>query len=313
MNTGIETDTFKKWLRYLKTIGVIGFVIIFLASAEIGVVSYKEGRVVKNDFLSVKDVTQAVEHTGLILTTNLKVNPAEYKMGEVEPNIYQVKNFDGMLFIYQFASIGERDTISEQYEEATRNNSSSKLNMFTSKWSYNLAYAAKNSIIVVGISQFPNVEYAQRISPVLTNLGKAIFYNLNEGQQIVYQGEGENWKGKVIINYYNHFWTDDKGVLRYDGWNHRQPILEFKGDPNTVKSEFSYEFKSSIDKFGGTDSDGFDARQLSEHETASNYGGEILGFGALGGSGAMPPKDNDYSVTVKWNNKQETFKLKASE
>lgn len=52
--------------------------------------------------------------------------------------------------------------------------------------------------------------------------------------------------------------------------------------------------------------------QLSEHVTASNYGSVILGFGALGGSGAMPPKDDVYKVTVNWNNKQETIELKDS-
>ncbi|AET67811.1 hypothetical protein Desor_2209 [Desulfosporosinus orientis DSM 765] len=55
----------------------------------------------------------------------------------------------------------------------------------------------------------------------------------------MYQGEGDNWKGKVIINYYNQFWTDDKGVNRYDGGAHKQTVLEYKGDPTTIHGNFS--------------------------------------------------------------------------
>lgn len=112
-----------------------------------------------------------------------------------------------------------------------------------------MAFAAKNTIILVGLSQIPTIEDAKKISSGLTKLGQAIFYNLIGGEQIVYQGEGQNWKGKVIINYYNHFWTDDMGVLKYDGWKYR----------------------------------------------------------------AMPQKDDVYTVTVKWNNQQESFELKASQ
>ncbi|ODA42742.1 hypothetical protein [Desulfosporosinus sp. BG] len=108
-------------------------------------------------------------------------------MGQVEPNIYQVKDFDGMLFIYNFASIGDRNTIYDHWQENNRKNSNgSNLNMFSPKWQYNLAYAARNTITVVCLSQFPNEEYAQKISPRLKNLGKAIFFNLNGGQQTVY-------------------------------------------------------------------------------------------------------------------------------
>ena len=32
--------------------------------------------------------------------------------------------------------------------------------------------------------------------------------SINGGQQIVHQEEGENWKGKLTINYYNHFISD---------------------------------------------------------------------------------------------------------
>jgi len=309
-----EVDTSKKWVRRLKVAGLIGLVLIILAGVGIGVVSYGAGSSLNKDVLSVKDVTRTVEHAGIILAPNPNVNPADYKIGQVEPSIYYVKDLDGVLFIYHFDSIGERDATYDQWEKANwKNNSGSYPNMFSPKWQYNLAYAAKNTIIVIGLSQYPSGEDAEKISPVISSLGKAIFYNLNEGQQIVFQGEGEAWKGKVIINYYNHFWTDDKGVLQYDGWSHQQPVLEFKGDSSSIRGDFSYEFKALLNKFGGTNSDGFNASLLGEKETAANYGGATLGLGGISGSGAMPQKDSVYTVTVKWNNKQETFELKTSE
>ncbi|MGC7871066.1 hypothetical protein ACPUYX_05985 [Desulfosporosinus sp. SYSU MS00001] len=308
-----EVDKLKKRQKRLKVTWFIGLVLIIFASLGISLLWNRAGSAVNKDILSVTDVKHTVVQSGLSLTSNSMVNPADYKMGQVEPQIYEIKNFDGMLFIYKFTSIGERDTIFDQWQDTNgRKSNSANLNMFSPKWQYNRAYAAKNTIIVVCLSQFPGEEYARKISPRLRDLGKEIFYNLNEGQQIVYQGEGDNWRGKVIINYYNHFWTDDKGVLRFDGWNHRQPVIEFKGDPSNIQGNFSYEFKSAIDEFGGTDAKGFDASRFAENDSAANYGGVILGFGGIGGSGAMPPKDNVYTLTVKWNNKQETFDLKAS-
>lgn len=307
-----EADAFKKWQGRLKATGLIGLILIVFASLGISVVSDKLGSEVKKDILSVKDIKRTAVGSGLSLTSNSAVNPADYKMGQVEPDVYQVKNLDGMLFIYNFPSFGDRNTVYNQWRETTRQNSGdSNLNMFSSKWNYNLAYIAKNTIIVVCLNPISGEEYAQKISPRLKNLGKWIFYNLNGGQKIVYQGDGENWKGKLIINYYDRLWNDAKGVIRYDSWNHRQPVLEFKGDLGTIQGDFSFIFECSGSKFGETDSDGFDARRYRERDTVSNYGGEILGFGAIHGSSSMPSKDDIYKVTVKWNNKQETFELKA--
>ncbi|KJR49422.1 hypothetical protein UF75_0262 [Desulfosporosinus sp. I2] len=309
-----EVDTFKWWLKRLKGAGVLGLVLIILAGIGIGVLSYKAGSSVEKDILSARDVAKTLEQAGLILDSDSNVNPADYKIGQAEPSIYKVNNLDGVLFIYHFASVGERDTTYHQWEETNRkNNSGNNTNNFSERWQYNIAFGAKNTLLVMSLSQFSSEEYAQKISPVITNLGKAIFYDLNGGQQIVFQGEGENWKGKVIINYYNHFWTDDKGVIRYDGWSHKQPVLEFKGDPSGIRGNFSYEFESPFGEFGGTNSDGFDAQQFRERDTSTNYGGVILGFGTVGGDGAIPQKDSVYTLTLKWNDKQETVVLKATE
>lgn len=307
-----QADTFKKWMKRLKVSSIFGLVLIILLGVGIGVSSYKAGSAVDKDIVSIKDVTRTLEHEGFNLVADSTVKPGDYMMGQVKPSIYKLKDLDGNLFIYYFNSIGERDTIYREWEEANRNNSSNNLNMFTSKWPYNLAYAAKNTIIMVGLSQFPDIEYAKKVSPILTTLGKAIFYNLNGGQQIVYQGEGEHWKGKVIINYYDHLWKDDKGY-HSDGWYYKQPVLEFKGNTDTIHGDLSYEFETSLGKFGGTNSDGLNPGLLKEKENATNYGGNILGFGSIGGSGsvAIPQKDDVCTVTVKWNGQQETFNLKV--
>ena len=309
-----EVDTFKRWSKRLTVTGVIGLILIILVGIGIGVLSYRAGSSVEKDILSVKDVTKALKQAGLILKSDSKVNPGDHKIGQVEPSIYKVNNLDGVLLIYNFASVGERDTIYQQWKETNRkNNSENNTNNISERWQYNVGFGAKNTLIVMGVSQFPNEEYAQKIRPVITSLGKTIFYDLNGGQQIIFQGEGENWKGKVIYNYYNNFWTDDKGVIRYDGWSHKQPLLEFKEDPNSIHGDFSYKFNSPFGEFGGTSSDGLDPQQFRERDTSANYGGMFLGFEGIGGGGAIPQKDSFYTLTLKWNNQQETVVLKATE
>ena len=223
--------TDKKWRGRLKTTALIGLMLIVFTSLGISLASYKLGSNVKKDNLSIQDIKRTVEGSGLSLASNSTVDPADYKMGRVEPKVYQVKNFDGMLFIYNFSSVGERDTAHAQWQESTRQyGGNSKVNMFSAKENYNLAYAAKNTITVLSLRPITSEEYAEKISLRLKNLGKWFFYNLNEGDQIVYQREGEAWQGKLIINYYDHLWTDAKGAINYDSWTHEQPVLEFKGD-----------------------------------------------------------------------------------
>ena len=307
--------TDKKWQGRLKATALIGLMLIIFTSLGISLASYKLGSNVKKDSLSMQDIKRTVEGSGLSLTSNSTVDPADYKMGQVEPKVYQVKNFDGMLFIYNFSSVGERDTAYAQWQESTKQYSgNSKVNMFSAKENYNLAYAAKNTITVLSLRPITSEEYTEKTSLRLKNLGKWFFYNLNEGDQIVYQGEGEAWQGKLIINYYDHLWTDAKGAINYDSWIHEQPVLEFKGDAGTIQGNFSYDFERLGRGFGVMDSDGFKAKRYSEKDTASNYGAEILGSGAvIHGSSLMPSRDDLYKLTVKWNNKQETFELKAFE
>lgn len=310
-----EADTFKKWSKRLRISGVIGLVLILLLVAGIGVISFEAGSAVKKDSLTVKDVAQTLKHAGLSLTSAPGVNPAEYKMGQAEPGVYQVKELDGVLFVYRFASIEERNTVYSQWDEANWKNDSggSPTNMFTPKWQYQLAFAAKNTILVLALPQAPFGEYAEKISPAVLNLGKAVFYNLNGGEQVVYQGEGPNWKGKVIINYYNHLWTDDKKIYRYDGWAGEQLVLEYKGDTAALHGDFSCEFTELPPPFGETRTslDRFDVRHFAGRDSVVNYGGWVLNFGGgMGGGGFMPQKGYGSTVTVKWNEQQETFQLK---
>ena len=183
-----EADTFKKWSKRLKISGVMALVLILLLGAGIGVLSFEAGSAVKKDNLTVKDVAQTLKQAGLSLDSASGVNPAEYKMGQVEPGIYQVKELNGVLFVYRFASIGERNTVYSQWDETNRNNNDGSItNMFTPKWQYQMAFAAKNTILVLVLPQVPSGEYAEKVSQVLLNTGKTVFYKLNGGEQIVYQ------------------------------------------------------------------------------------------------------------------------------
>lgn len=309
-----EADTFKRWLKRLKIGALMGVGLAILVGVGIGVVSYRAGNVAKKDILTVNDVVNTVEKGGLALTPDATLKPSDYKIGDTEPRIYKLAKEDGNLFVYQFTSIGARETEFGKWEENNRPKSGeTNSDMFSTMWQYDQAYAAKNTVIVFTLSQIPNVEYmTTKLVPMTTNLGKVIFYNLNGGQQIVYQGESEHWQGKIVVNYYNHFWTDDKGALQDDGWNHVQPVLEFKGDPSTIMGEFSFEVQSPVGGgFGGTNSDGFRPNQFDDKENSGSYGGVRVGMGGISGNGAVPLENSVFTITVKWNNKQETFDLKA--
>lgn len=309
-----EANTLKRSFKRLKSWALAGLVLIILAGIGIGIAGYKAGSAAPKDILSVNDVTRTLKKTGLALTPDSALNPEDYKMGDQVPSIYKL-NAGENLFIYCFTSIGERNTEFREWEEKNRPiNGGMVQNMFTAQGKFSRQYAAKNTLIVCTLSKFPDTEaeFEQKVSPLLTTLSKAIFYNLNDGQKIVFQGESNHWKGKVTLNYYQHFWSDEQGVLRYDSWNHELPTLEFKGDDRTITGNFSCEFKSSAGSSLRTDVSGFHPDQFSNENGLNSYGGASagsLGFG--GNNGAIPQKDEVYTVTVKWNNQQETFGLKA--
>lgn len=302
-----EADTFKQWMKRLKTAGIIALILVILAGAGIGILSYEAGNAANNDMLTVKDVTKTLKQAGVKLASASNVNPSDHKMGQVKPSIYQIKELDAVLFIYQFASIGERNALYKQWADESRTKNSES-------WPYQLVFAAKNTILVLHWPQLPIENGVPTNESALLNIAKTVFYKLNAGQRVVYEGESENWTGKVIVNYYNYVWADEKGTNHYETWKHIRPVLVFKGDAKAIQGEFSYEFNFSSGGTSGSSSDGFPFAQFGEKDSAFNYGAIMPFMSGIGGNGWFVPQDDSvYTADVRWHNQHETLELKRAD
>ncbi|UWG95594.1 hypothetical protein LPY66_11760 [Dehalobacter sp. DCM] len=297
------------WFKKVKTAAAIVISIILFAGVIIGMINAGNRNIADKENFTVGDIVRTAKKAGLTLTANSDLAPADYTIGQAQPRIYHIKNLDGELLIYYYATIRERDEAYKQYQETINNNKDGSGNlssMFYPKWPLTTGFAAKNMIVVVVINASSIEEYDAKVHPLLINLGKAIFYNLNGGKQIVYQGEGQNWKGKVVITYYAHFWKDQE-LLRYEGFSNRQNVLEYKGDTRSIHGDFSYEYQSSSGMTKLTSSNGFTGN-MGHRESIHNYGGMPMDFGLINGGG-IPSADEVITLTVKWNKTQETIPL----
>ncbi|MHC1682632.1 MAG: hypothetical protein AB6733_06750 [Clostridiaceae bacterium] len=278
-----ETKTLKKSKRKLKIRGFITIAIVIIVAIVIG---YKIGEKPKNDLLTQKDIKTTLEKHGVSLKEDKSQSPDDFEIGEVKPIVYTVGEEKCTMFVYIFKSFVEREELV---------NIPGK---FDKEFMIEAAINAKNALIVYKLpEQYNSEEEVSKIIATKVLISDIVFKYLNEGKEIVYKGEGENWEGTFTLKYYEHWWTDESGKTNYDSNKYEyQEIKYIKSDITNV-GPIEFEHKTSVDSgnISGVelDNDGY------------------LHCGGGSGNGALPRKESEITYTIKWNGKEETFKLKA--
>jgi hypothetical protein len=288
----------------LRTVSKLVLVLAALFLLTSSLVSYEEvGSTNQQENYKVRDVVSTLYNGGLILTRDFSLDGTEYKIGNDEPIVYRINNENQYLLIYPYDSLEEREKAADNW------NHKKAQERFPQEIGF--GYTAKNIILIFIAKPLSYAAENPAISTTLQALSKTIFFELNKGTELLYRGESENWEAGLIVTYYDNWWKDEQGVLRYESWSNDHEILRYKGNPDEVgKYEVRFEHP------GGASSGASDSFSQGSFDLSHNYGrygGSSLYFGRLGGGGGFIPREGTFKVTVKWkDNLEETFELKPN-
>jgi hypothetical protein len=282
-----KADTFKSWMNKLKIWGIITAAAAIFAFISIGTIGYKIGDKPENDILTTRTIVKTFEKQGLPLKEDSSRSLVDFILSGVKPTVFSLDQNNGTLLIYTFNSFVERDNIikeSNRFDKA-----------FSMK---EIPYKAKNALIVFLTAKTPETEEdLTKLSKTLSMISNIVFKNLNDGKEIIYKGQSSNWEGTFTLKYYEHWWQDEKGTLHHESYHDEYPIIKYK--PSDVETVGSIEFEYKTTSGGGN----------SENVELDKDG--YLKLGGNGSNGAIPSESDNITYVIKWNNKEESFLLKA--
>jgi hypothetical protein len=189
------------------------------------------------------------------------------------------------LHIYQYDSIGERVTASDNQKEKV-----------VELYFYNAVNTAKNLLLIVELEPIEENMTAEYWEPI-GKMSRTVFEKLNDTKEIIYTGTGTNWSSNTTVKYYEYFYKDQMATLRHESWNQTTSTLQYLGDDIASVGDVYYEYQ--LGSHGGSGSG-----------LAIQPDGTV-GLGSSGGSGSIPRKDDTVTFTIRWNDQTETFTAQA--
>jgi hypothetical protein len=275
-------------VKRFDVLGIVCVVALGLVVLSFGVLNHRAGNAADDGFLSPEEVTGAFAADGLLLTRNKGVLPSAFGINGVLPDVYKIGKTGDNLFVYVFPSIEDRrDACGQSMEEYGA--------MFSRYSQARRFYEARNVVVVYIPEDAPwngNDLAARRFK----RIGDVVFARLNDGKTLVFAGTGTSWEAEVLYKYYEHFWKDSGGALRYEGWNSENPRLKYRGSDNEEIGLIKYKFETASGSCSGTRS------------ITNRY--DSVPLGSSESNGALTREDDVYYVTVEWNGKTESFELR---
>lgn len=276
-----EADTFKKMSKRIKRWGLYTGAAIFIIILAVAAVSYYLGSTEREPRLSVRQAVSIFAKEDIHLTKTTDHDAEE--INGVKPVSFFINDTKNKLRIYRYKSIAERKTACKMWSENDGEN-----------FFYPEPNSAKNMIfIVVPLDEKQiTVEDLELLGKVL----ETVFEKLNDTQEIVYTGKGENWESKTVVKYYEYFYYDDEDkhkTLHHESYHKIFPSLKYLGQKTEELGEISYKMQSPTGGTSGT------RRILKPDGTVS--------MGWSGGNGAIPRADQEISFSIRWNDQEETF------
>ncbi|MEA1959686.1 MAG: hypothetical protein U9N81_00030 [Bacillota bacterium] len=212
-------------------------------------------------------------------------DPDAVAINGVKPVTFFINDTENKLRIYRYDSIAERKTASEILRENDG-----------ARFYYSEPKSNAKNIMCLLIPR-DEKEYTREDGEVLGKVIKTVFEKLNDTQEIVYTGRGENWESKTVVKYYEYFFEDEDATLNYENWHEGSTLLTYLGKDIDSVGVISYERQGPTGGGSGTG------------VTLDPDGTVRLGSG--GGNGSMPRADTEVTFTIRWNDREETFTARA--
>lgn len=296
-------------LRY-----VIGLCIVFFAV----IVGLQGGTGSENqpnaDRLRTTNVVEAFYDEGIEISLDQHLSPVDFGIEKKLPVIYEIPGSKEKLFIYEFSNMDQRNkALAGIYNEGLLENTKGFSQLQQDKECLINAVTAKNilliyvieydSKIVSEIKDIPSLDKFTRLfAPNLENIKKIAFAPLNNGMTLKYQGSGQLWEGKAVLQYYQHSWKDQEGNNQSESWNNEDFWIKYLGKDTDQVKEIMCSFDGPAGKGQG----------VFEYSSQSLDQDGYFSLGSSGGNGTVNG-NSEYSMTVQWGQRWETFVLEKVE
>ncbi|MEN6328620.1 MAG: hypothetical protein ABFD18_20730 [Syntrophomonas sp.] len=254
-----------------------------------------ESRIKYAECLTLGDIKTALAREDLQLIENKKESPAYYQLDYAMPAIFNIKDSNQILLIYVFHTIADCKEVSPYV-------GSWHIPIdIPQKGSYHpfRTYAVRNVLLIDMLDEIK----PQDIKPMDELLLKALpqlMFSLNDSQKVIYNDRGTYWDAQYIVAYYQNWYKDKRGITQFDQHSKGKWMVKYIGpDPQSIK-DLSYEYETL-----GHGGSGTDIGPLQK--VGKNYY-----FGINNESSSIPDKSSVLTMTIKWDEKEESLKLRAA-
>ncbi len=263
--------------RYL----VLVILIIILAITP---VEFHPGKDECEPRLSVRQAVNIFDQEDIHL--NESSDSEAYEINGIRPATYFINDTKNKIDIYCYDSIDERKTAYMKYRDSDEGRG-----MYSNSGLQN----AKNLIFI--ITPVDDEQMTVEDMELLYKVTKTIFEELNDTQEIVFSGAGNNWEALTVVKYYEYFYYGENATMKYDHYYTESGSLKYLGQDIESVGEISYEIQCPTGGGSGSRS------KLKPDGTVS--------LGSSGGTGAIPRADHEMTFTVRWNDQEETFAARS--
>lgn len=260
--------------------GLYAGLAIFIIILSVGTVNIYMGGADNELQLSVRQAVNIFAREGIHLSKTS--DPHVEEISGVKPTTFFINDTENKLNIYRYDSISERKTAYEMWRE----NDGAK--SFYSERAKNMLF-----IIVPVDKKEKTIEDYELADKIL----KIVFEKVNDTQEIVFTGAGENWESLTVVKYFKYFDKDEDGTLNYENYFRESSWLKYLGKDIESIGDISFEMQRSVGKGSGG------GLPVMPDGTVN--------LGLSGGNGAIPRADEEITFTIRWNDQEETFVASA--
>ena len=227
--------------------------------------------------LSIRQAVNVFAREGIYLTQIS--DPEAKEIYKVKPITYSINNTENKLRIYHYNSIGERKTA---WDKGFSEREKSDYSLFHNK--------AKNLMfIVVPVDE---INITKEDYALLGQVSETIFEKLNDTQEVVLTGSSKNWESQTVAKYYEYFYKEEDGTLNIESYCQESTLIKYLGKDTESIGDISFAIQRPSGKTSGTG------------QTLDKDGTFRVGSS---GRSKIPRGDEEYYITIKWNNQEETF------
>ncbi len=264
---------------------IIMFFAIFISGCN------ADQEVTSDGLLTVSKITAAFSERGIMLEKSEQPVPDILTLNGIKPKLFKMTNINNNdTLVYVFDSYSERKEAVDEYKKRMEEFGK----QFAKEAAIPYKYEAKNAIIFVVYS----IEDIVSSDHQIKNIGDIVFEKLNDGKYITFRGEGTDWEATIEFKYYENKYTHENGRIGYDQFHWKQPILKYKKSNIEDVGKVSYEFTNG-------------SCESSSSGDSLDQDGYI--YDVYGGSGIGADENSVCTMTIRWNDKEETFELKAEQ